>query len=91
MVWGESRPDTWVRLRSALPSLSAASRRLVSTGGKSETWVMPWRSIRRTASSGSKRGKMTLEAIGSSWERLGRSTEEGMRGASMRKRGRATR
>ena len=37
MVAGASSPDTWSRLASALPAFSAASSRLASTGGKSET------------------------------------------------------
>ena len=53
MVGGASRPETCLRLDSLLPSLSAASRRFDSTGGKSETCVMRCASIRRTASSAS--------------------------------------
>ena len=60
MVWGASRPDTCVRLASRLPSFSAASSTVASTGGKSERWVTLWRSMSRTASSASKRGITTL-------------------------------
>jgi len=69
MVAGESRPETWVRLGSALPTFSAASSRLASTGGKSETCATWCRSIRRTASSASKRGTTTTAAPAWRWAR----------------------
>ncbi len=67
MVCGASRPETCLRLGRRLPAFAAASSSVVSTGGKSETWVIPCRSIKRTASSASKRDTSTLAPPACIW------------------------